>query len=233
MPNWVNRTAMGFAYPNLEKVNSLVGVLSPTVSGYLHQSLEVVLLPPGLQSPTVVNLILNSRPVYLDLHLPDALPATARASSARACSAALVTIATVGTQEASASFAKIQESQCLAHVCAVHGPHRALQLLLRLCRPGHLRPLDLRPRMSPEFRPSLRRSRVSSGDARTRVSGGPHTAMPTSMAPRILAGTRLVSLADFAVEEMQVLDEDVDADDADYEDSDFFIGWLREYRANR
>ena len=60
MPNWLNRTAMGFAYQNLEKANSLAGLLSPTVSGYLHQSLEVVLLLPGLQSPTVVYLILNA-----------------------------------------------------------------------------------------------------------------------------------------------------------------------------
>ena len=43
----------------------------------------------------------------------------------------------------------------------------------------------------------------------------------------------LVSLADFAIEEMQVLDDDDDADDADHEDSEFFIGWLREYRASR
>ena len=82
MPNWLNRPAIGFAYQNLEKVNSLAGLLSPTVSGYLHQSLEVVLLPPGLQSPTVVNRIFNSRPMNLDLHLPGALPARARATSA-------------------------------------------------------------------------------------------------------------------------------------------------------
>ena len=82
MLSWPNRTAVGFAYQNLEKVNLLAGLLSPTVSGYLHQSLEVVLLPPGLQSPTVVNLILNSRPMNLDLHLPGALPAMARATSA-------------------------------------------------------------------------------------------------------------------------------------------------------
>ena len=81
MPNWLNRTAMGFAYQNLEKVNLFAGLPSPTVSGYLHQSLEVVLLPPGLQSPTVVNLIVNSRPMNLDLHLPGALPAMARATS--------------------------------------------------------------------------------------------------------------------------------------------------------
>ena len=80
MLSWFNRTAVGFACQNLEKVNLLAGLLSPTVSGYLHQSLEVVLLPPGLQSPTVVNLILNSRPMNLDLHLPGALPAMARAT---------------------------------------------------------------------------------------------------------------------------------------------------------
>ena len=60
MPNWLNRTAMGFAYQNLEKVNSLAGLLSPTV----------------------VNRIFNSRPMNLDLHLPGALPAMARATSA-------------------------------------------------------------------------------------------------------------------------------------------------------
>ena len=43
----------------------------------------------------------------------------------------------------------------------------------------------------------------------------------------------LVSLADFALEEFLALDCDDDADDADHEDSKFFIGWLREYRASR
>ena len=43
----------------------------------------------------------------------------------------------------------------------------------------------------------------------------------------------LVSLADFALEEFLALDCDDDAEDADHEDSEFFIGWLREYRASR
>ena len=95
MPNWFNRTAMGFAYPNLEKVNSLVGLLSPTVSGYLHQSLEVVLLPPGLQSPTVVNLILNSRPMNLDLPHRTHRNASSAEALAQAYSEALVDAALV------------------------------------------------------------------------------------------------------------------------------------------
>ena len=41
----------------------------------------------------------------------------------------------------------------------------------------------------------------------------------------------LVSLADFALDESIALDND--ADDADEEDSEFLMNWLREYRASR
>ena len=43
----------------------------------------------------------------------------------------------------------------------------------------------------------------------------------------------LASFAEFATEEVQVLEADFNSDDADYADSDFFYGWLREYRASR